>query len=53
VCGRLNKQRLGPILYRENRVLRIFGIKGKEVTGGCRKLCDVKLYNLYFMHTVF
>jgi hypothetical protein len=32
----------------ENRVLRrIFGPKGYEVTGGCRKLHNKKLNNLY------
>jgi hypothetical protein len=31
----------------ENRVLRIFGSKRDEVTGGCRKLHNEKLHNLY------
>jgi hypothetical protein len=32
----------------ENRVLRrIFGPKRDEVTGGCRKLHNEELYNLY------
>jgi hypothetical protein len=30
----------------ENRVLRIFGLKRDEVTGGCRKLHE-ELHNLY------
>jgi hypothetical protein len=31
----------------ENRVLRIFGTKGDEVTGGWRKLHNEELWNLY------
>jgi hypothetical protein len=31
----------------ENRVLRIFGPKGDEVTGGWRKLHNEELHNLY------
>jgi hypothetical protein len=31
----------------ENRVLRIFGPKTDEVTGGWRKLRNEELYNLY------
>jgi hypothetical protein len=32
----------------DNRVLRrIFGLKRDEVTGGCKKLHDKKLHNLY------
>jgi hypothetical protein len=32
----------------ENRVLRrIFGLRRDEVTGGCRKLLNEKLHNLY------
>jgi hypothetical protein len=31
----------------ENRVLRIFGEKRDEVTGGWRKLRNEELYNLY------
>jgi hypothetical protein len=30
----------------ENRVLRIFGLKRDEVTGGLRKLLDEELHNL-------
>jgi hypothetical protein len=30
-----------------NGVLRIFGSKRDEVTGGCRKLHDEELHNLY------
>jgi hypothetical protein len=31
----------------ENRVLRIFGLKREEVTGGWRKLHNEELRNLY------
>jgi hypothetical protein len=31
----------------ENRVLRIFGAKRDEVTGGWRKLHNEELHNLY------
>jgi hypothetical protein len=31
----------------ENRVLRIFGLKRDEVTGGWRKLHNEELHNLY------
>jgi hypothetical protein len=31
----------------ENRLLRVFGPKGKEVTGGWRKLHNEELHNLY------
>jgi hypothetical protein len=31
----------------ENRVLRIFGPRRDEVTGGCRKLYNEELHNLY------
>jgi hypothetical protein len=31
----------------ENRVLRIFGLKRDEVTGGWRKLHNKKCHNLY------
>jgi hypothetical protein len=31
----------------ENRVLRIFGLKRYEVTGGWRKLYDEEFHNLY------
>jgi hypothetical protein len=31
----------------ENRVLRIFGPKRDEVTGGWRKLCNEELRDLY------
>jgi hypothetical protein len=30
-----------------NRVLRIFHLKGEEVAGGCRRLHNEELYNLY------
>jgi hypothetical protein len=33
--------------YRLKRVLRIFGPKGDEVTGGRRKLRNEELHNLY------
>ena len=32
----------------ENRVLRIFGLKGDEVTGEWRKLHNEELNDLYF-----
>jgi hypothetical protein len=31
----------------ENRVLRLFGLKRDEVTGGWRKLHNEELHNLY------
>jgi hypothetical protein len=37
----------------ENRVLRrIFGPKREEVSGGCRKLHNEDLHNLYFSHSI-
>jgi len=31
----------------ENRVLKIFGPKREEVTGGCKKLLNEEHHNLY------
>jgi hypothetical protein len=31
----------------ENRMLRIFGLKMEEITGGWRKLHNEELHNLY------
>jgi hypothetical protein len=36
----------------ENRVLRIFGLKRDEVTGGWRKLHNEELHNLYFSPSI-
>jgi hypothetical protein len=36
----------------ENRVLRIFGSKGNDVTGGWRKLHNEELHNLYFSPSI-
>jgi hypothetical protein len=36
----------------ENRVLRIFGPKRDELTGGWRKLHNEKLYNLYASQSI-
>jgi hypothetical protein len=36
----------------ENRVLRIFGPKRDEVTGGWRKLHNEELYNLYALTSI-
>jgi hypothetical protein len=33
--------------YRTRVQRRIFGLKGKEVMGGCTKLCNEQLHNLY------
>jgi hypothetical protein len=36
-----------------NRILRrIFGLKGDEVTGGWRKLCNEELHNLYSLTSI-
>jgi hypothetical protein len=36
----------------ENRVLRIFGPKREEVAGGCRKLHNEELHNLYISQNI-
>jgi hypothetical protein len=36
----------------ENRVLRIFGLKRDEVTGGWRKLHNEELHNLYSSQSI-
>jgi hypothetical protein len=36
----------------ENRVLRIFGTKGDEITGGLRQLHNEELHNLYSSQSI-
>jgi hypothetical protein len=36
----------------ENRMLRIFGPRRDEATGGWRKLQDQELHNLYFLPSI-
>jgi hypothetical protein len=36
----------------ENRVFRIFGPKRDVLTGGCRKLHNEELYNLYSLPSI-
>jgi hypothetical protein len=43
----VEKKEFLPLLGPENRVLRIFGPKRDEETGGWRKLHNEELHNLY------